>query len=169
MVGTGSDDACYRGQNNWKVQDGYDHRCTLRRVVAVTFADDFRRRIAGLDRRLFASGWGCMPAPCHDTNAGLLEEYWSHRAAYYGTQDFPISALPTATGYEKDGLYFDLRYAGPDRAGRPTIEDWHRRRRGSLFESFRVPRGLDVETVLRRARDSRYLVLLAIESHYFDQ
>ena len=78
-------------------------------MAAVTFDGDFRKRIAELDRRLFASGWGCVPTPCHDTNAGLLEEYWSYRAAEYGTQDFPISALATATGYEKDGMYFDVR------------------------------------------------------------
>ena len=90
-----------------------------------------------------------MPTPCHDTNAGLLEEYWSYRAAEYGTQDFPISALPTATGYEKDGMYFDVRYAGAEPRDRLLIEDWHRRRRGGLFESFRVPRPLDIEAVVR--------------------
>ena len=163
------DDACYAGQNNWKVHDGYDHRCTIRRVAAVTFAGDFRKRIARLDRRLFASGWGCTPTPCHDTNAGLLEESWSSRAAHYGTQDFPISSLPTATGYEKDRLYFDLRYAGAEPVDRGVIEDWHRRRRGGLFESFRVPRPLDVDAVVRNGRDSRYLVLLAVDADYFDK
>jgi len=169
VVGKGSDDACYAGQNNWKVHDGYDHRCTIRRVAAVTFAGDLRKRIARLDRRLFASRWGCTPTPCHDTNAGLLEEYWSSRAAYYGTQNFPISSLPTATGYEKAGMYFDLRYAGAEPGERAVIEDWHRRRRGGLFESFRVPRPLDVGAVVRDGGDSRYLVLLAVDADYFDK
>jgi hypothetical protein len=96
------------------------------------------RRIAGLARRLFAFGLGCTPTPCHDTSVGLLEEYWSYRAAEYGTQDFPIY-LPTATGYEKDGMYFGRRYAGAERGDRAGIEDWHRRRRGGILESFRVP------------------------------
>jgi hypothetical protein len=168
LVGTGSDDACYRGQNNWKVHDGYDHRCTVRRVAAVTFDGDFRRRIAGFDKRLFADGWGCVPSPCRDTNARLVEEYWPSRAAYYGP-DFPISTLPTVPDYEKDGLHLDVQYAGADRAGRAWIEDWHRRRRGGVFDSFREPHSLDTGAVLRSGRDARYLVLLAVETDYFEK
>ena len=169
VVDRGSDDACYEGQNNWKVHDGYDHRCTVRRVAAVTFAGDFRERIDEFDKRLFAGGWGCTPSPCRETNAGLVEEYWPHRAAEYGGTDFPISSLPTTPPYEKDGLYLDLRYAGADRAGQAWVEGWHRRRRGGLFESFREPRPLDLDAVVRHARGSRYLVLLAVEADYYDR
>jgi hypothetical protein len=136
----------------------------------VAFDGDFRHRIAELDERLFAEGWGCVPSPCRRTNAGLLEEYWPGRAAYYGTTDFPISTLPTAAGgYEKNGLHVSLGYGGADRAGRATTEDWHRRRRGGVFESFRVSRPLDTAAVMRRSRGTRYLVLLAVEADYFDE
>ena len=110
-----------------------------------------------------------MPSPCHDTNAGLVEEYWPGRAAYYGSADFPISSLPTAVGYEKDGMALDLRYSGTARGDRATLEDWHRRRRGGVFESFRSPRPLDVEEVVQRARSARYLVLLATETDYYER
>jgi hypothetical protein len=165
VVARTSADACYDGQNNWKVHDGYDHRCTLRRAAVVAFDGDFRRRIARFDERLFAAGWQC---PCADTLSAKVEEYWEFRKAEYGGQDPPITRLPTTTMYQRDPLYLDVQYAGDDRAGRSSLEGWHRRDRGGIFTSFDESRPLDVEEVLRRAASSEYVVALAIETDYFE-
>ncbi len=167
VVGRASDDACYQGQNNYKVHEGYDHRCTLRRAAAVVFDGDFRRRIARFDRRLFGVGWGCYRTPCPETLSGNVEEYWDLRAAEYGSQRFPISSLPTTT-YERGDQYLDVRYGGADGTGRFWLEDLHRRKRGGVFESYRRQVPLDVDRVLARAEGSDYVVGIAIETDYLE-
>jgi hypothetical protein len=161
-------DACYEGQNNWKVHDGYDHRCTLRRAVVVAFDGDFRKRIATFDDRVFASGWGCYGAPCAETLSGNVEEYWDFRKAEYGGHDPPITSLPTTSTYDRDGLYLDVQYAGADKTGRHWLGGWHRRQRGGLFTSFERSQPLDVDGVLSRADAFEYVVALAIETDYFE-
>jgi hypothetical protein len=169
VVGRARSDSCYRGQNNYKVHEGYDHRCTVRRAAAVAFPGDFRRRIARFDRRLFGAGWGCSPTPCLETHSGNVEEYWDDRASYYGSQRFPISTLPPAAGlYQRDGLYLQLRYGGADRTGRHWLESLQRRARGSLFESYATSTPLDVDAVLARAGREAYVVGLAVETDYVD-
>jgi hypothetical protein len=167
VVGRGSDDACYQGQNNYKVNEGYDHRCTLRRAAAVAFDGDFRRRIARFDRRLFEAGWGCSRMPCPETLSGNVEEYWDFRVAEYGTRRFPISSLPPVA-YERGDEYLDVRYGGADKTGRFSLEDLHRRKRGSVFESYRRQDPLDVDGVLARAKRSDYVVGLALETDYLE-
>ena len=168
VVARTSADACYRGQNNYKVHDGYDHRCTLRRAVVVAFDGDFRKRIALFDERLFAAGWGCYGDPCPETLSGLVEEYWDFRKPEYGGNDPPISVLPTPSSYQRDGLDLHVAYVSPNRSGRSTLDDWHRRRRGGLFESFEQSRPFDVDAVFARVARFDYAVALAIETAYYE-
>ena len=105
--------------------------------------------------------------PCPETLSGNVEEYWDFRAAEYGSQRFPISMLPTTT-YERGDEYLDVRYGGADRTGRFWLEDLHRRKRGSVSESYRRQDPLDVDRVLARARGSDYVVGLAIETDYLE-
>jgi hypothetical protein len=167
VVARTSADACYEGQNNWKVHDEYEHRCTLRRAAVVAFDGDFRKRIARFDDRLFAAGWQC-PCPGTETLSAKVEEYWEFRKGEYGGQDPPITRLPTATMYERDPLYLDVQYAGEDRTGRASLEGWHRRDRGGIFTSFDESRPFDVDETLRRAAPSEFVVALAIETDYFE-
>lgn len=168
VVGRASDDACYRGQNNWKVHDGYDHRCTIRRGVVVGFDGDFRQRIAAFDERLFDAGWLCYAKPCDETLTSLLREYWSFRAAEYGGESFPISSLPSLVPYERQGLFLEIDYVGADPTGRGSLERFHRRQRGGVFASYERSRPLDVPAVLARAESFAYLVALAVERDYFE-
>jgi hypothetical protein len=168
VVGRTSADACYEGQNNWKVHDGYDHRCTLRRAVVVAFDGDFRKRIALFDERLFAAGWDYGALPCDETNSELVEEYWDFRKPEYGGNDPPISVLPTTSYYQRDGLYLDIDWVSSDRSGRSTLDDWHRRQRGGYFESFEHSRPFDVDAVLSRVGSFDYAVALAVETDYFE-
>lgn len=161
-------DACYEGENNYKRREGYDHRCTLRRAAVVGFDGDFRKRIAAFDRELFAAGWDC-PLPCSETNSDLVEEYWEFRKPEYGGNDPPISILPTTGPYGRDGLYLGVGYVSDShRSGRAVLDDWHRRRRGGLFESYEQSRPLDVDAVLARVARFDYAVALAVETDYFE-
>ncbi len=168
IVGRASSDECYEGQQNYKVNDGYAHRCTIRRTLAVSFDGDFRERIARFDTRLFSAGWGCHRVPCDETLSGKVEEYWDLRAGEVGGGTFPISRLPSSVNYERDDLYLYVDYAGADPTGRSWIEGAHRRRRGGLFESYERTRPLAVTAVLSRAAPYDHVVVLAIESDYFE-
>src|SRR5688572_20587591 len=77
VVGRASNDQCWEGQRNWKVDEGFDYRCAARRVVVVGFDSDFRKRIARFDRRVFAAGWLCD----YKCNSELVDEYWNLRKA----------------------------------------------------------------------------------------
>ena len=166
VVGRASSDECYEGQRNYKVDDGYAHRCTIRRVAAIAFDGDFRERIAQFDRGLFRAGWGCLSSPCHETLAGMVDEYWDMRSAEVGGGAFPISRLPS-TGYTRGDLHFDVDYIAADRASAFSLENSHRRQRGGLHTSYKVARPLDVPRVLARAAKV-YVVLVAIERDYFE-
>ena len=168
VVGRASSDDCYEGQNNYKLREGFDHRCTLRRAAVVVFDGDFRRRIALLDERLFAAGWGCYRDPCPETLSGKVEEYWEFRKQEYGGHDPPITSLPTTTMYERGDQYLDVQYVGRDRSSRSSLEGWHRRKRGGLFTSYERARPLGVEAVFARASGFDYAVALAIETDYFE-
>lgn len=167
VVGRASDDVCYQGQNTCKVHEGYDHRCTVRRAAAVALDGDFPRRIARFDERLFGAGWDCGALPCLETLSWNVDEYWESRKAENGGQDPLISSLPTTSFYERDDLYLDVRY-GADPTGRLWLEGLHRRKRGSVLESYRRPDPLDVDGVLARAKGSEYMLGLAIETDYLE-
>jgi hypothetical protein len=169
IVARTSTDECYEGQNNYKVHDGYDHRCTLRRAVVVGFDGDFRERIDVFDRRLFAAGWDCGGVGCGETNAELVEEYWDFRKPEYGGNDPPISVLPTTSFYQRDGLYIDVGYVSATHpSGRVVLDGWHRRQRGGLFTSYERPRPFDADAVLARVARYDYAVALAFEADYFE-
>ena len=168
VVARGSEDDCYRGQNNYKVHDGYDHRCTIRRAVVAGFDGDFRRRIRLLDRHLFAAGWGCYRDPCPETLAGNVDAYWDLRRQESGGADPPISSLPTTSPYERGHQYLDVAYVGHDRGSRATLERFHHRMRGGLFTSYERAHPFDVEATLDRASRFGYVVALAVETDYFE-
>jgi len=168
VVARASEDDCYRGQNNYKVHDGYDHRCTIRRAVVAGFDGDFRKRIRLLDRRLFATGWGCYRDPCPETLWGNVDAYWDLRKQESGGADPPISSLPTTSPYERGDQYLDVAYVGHDRGSRATLERFHRRMRGGLFTSYERARPFDVEATLERVSPFEYVVAFAIETDYFE-
>ena len=168
MVGRALDDGCYRGQNNYKVNDGYDHRCTLRRAVVIGFDGDFRERIRVLDRRLFAVGWACYRDPCPETLSGEVDAYWSLRKDEYGGAEPPTTSLPSSSMYERGNQHLDVAYVRADRAGRGTLERFHHRGRGGFFTSYERARPFEVEATLERASRFEYAVALAVETDYFE-
>ena len=48
---------CRKGQNNWKVHEGFAYRCTLQVVVLFGFDGEFRERAIALDGRIRNLDW----------------------------------------------------------------------------------------------------------------
>src|SRR5687767_4309395 len=171
VLGRASYDGCYEGQQNWKVDEGYAHRCTVRQVVAVGFAGDFRRHITQLDERLLTSGWSvCSTCDHDDTLSSHVEEYWDLRVSH-ATDEYPfsISQLPTpGQPYEQGDLQLTFDYGDRDGAGRSLLESSHRMGRGSPRRTYERSQRLDVDAVLAGSSSDEHIVVAAIEVDYFE-
>lgn len=171
LRGRASYDGCYEGQQNYKVDEGYAYRCSVRAVGVVGLSGDFRPRIAALDARLFASGWAlCSTCGDKDRLSWLLDDYWDYRVSLATPAvPFSISWLPTpGQPYEQGELLLTFAYGGRDVGGRETLESAHRMHRGGFFRSDERVRLLDTPAVLARARAREHLVVVAIEIDYYE-
>ena len=175
LLGRASYDGCYKGQQNYKVDDGYAYRCSVRAVGVVGLSGDFRRRIVALEVRLFASGWafcpGCGPEYSQKYGlSGLLAEYWDFRVSLATPAvPFSISTLPTpGDSYEKGELLLTFAYGDRNLYGREKLELAHRMWRGGVFRSNERVRPLDVRAVLARAIAGEHLVVVAVEIDYYE-
>ena len=98
-----------------------------------------------------------MVQPCPETLSGNVEAYWSLRKREYGTPEPP-----------KGNQHLDVAYVRADRAGRATLEYFHRRALGGHFTTYERAKPFDVDATLERASGFEYAVALAVETDYFE-
>jgi hypothetical protein len=167
VLGRSSIDECYAGQRNWKVDTGYDHRCSLVTGVLIGTDGDFRARMLDLDRSLEELGW-----LSHDGEwpGQLVDEYWDLRAAESPDGDVPLGRLPGPLSVVRDGLRIRFAYTdADDDAGLRRLDRFHQTTVwccGLPFHEDRRP--LDLAQITR-ARTPRFLVLAIVEGHYVEQ
>jgi hypothetical protein len=120
----GTDDvaaACQEGQHNWKIDDDFDLRCDLDRVVVAAAPDlaGFESDMRALDVALTDEGW--QPAGSFGISS-VLDEYWHKRSelwAGYGPADLPSARYYRSGGTGPRSLTVDwLRNASE--SGIPT-------------------------------------------------
>jgi hypothetical protein len=171
MLGRASNDRCWEGQRNYKVDEGYDYRCSILRALVVGFGGDFRSRIARFDQRLFASGWECDPYFECESNSQLVEEYWDLRSAErLKGQPFPIWRLPTkGDGYARGDVRLYVEYASTVAGSTYWLETASFMSRSGLRRFYEDERPLDVQAVLAAGRRYPYLVVLSTEIDYFTE
>ena len=167
---TARQDACYDGANNWKHQDGFAHRCTLRLTNFYGLDGDFRKAILDFDKVLLAAGWHSNN---HDDTHNME---WSSDNKFVFAQGRPterhLNPNPGSTySYYKDGLSLDIRSAerGATRLG--SLEIVQANGMGWISENnFYDQRKLvDVDDVFREVtRDHPYILAVAISGHYFE-
>lgn len=114
---TATSDACYVGQNNWKVHQGFHNRCTYRIIRFYGYDGDFKQAAISLDSQLKKMGWSEKAGSL----GGLVPVISDYYDKYYGPNaqklstypnGYTISDLPTIIeGYQKDGLLFSMDYA----------------------------------------------------------
>jgi hypothetical protein len=173
VLGRASNDRCWEGQRNWKLDEGYDYRCSAFRALVVGFAGDFRSRIARFDRRLFASGWECdLHFEC-ESNSQLVEEYWElRRAERVKGQPFPIWRLPTKTdGYARGDLRLYVDYASASTVAGATygLESATLMSGSVLGRFYEDERPLNMQAVLTAGRRYPYLVVLSTRVDYYTE
>lgn len=163
--GDAKDDRCDSGQNNYKVTEGFAHRCTLRVTRFFGFDSDFRRTAIDLENALIRSRWNIETRARGDQMERRLAESYDR---YNRTVDrvpapdyhrFPVQETPdlrlTIAWAEKA----TERIFGLDRLQKEIG--------GGDF--FRQSDYRDTAEILRKTTEThRYLIGIAVYGHYFE-
>lgn len=141
-------DVCYEGERNWKIDDGYRYRCTLKSARVYAFSTDFKTAMLDFERQLLAAGWivsGSVPSPplgesansagqpTSDANSRppVQYEFGAPRHAsmadvlrdhYDRLQGPPLAELPPPSGYDRNGVHMDLAFADAATLTRDPID-----------------------------------------------
>jgi hypothetical protein len=116
---TSTQDACYDGQNNFKVTEGFSHRCTLRLTRFYGFDGDFRKEMIDFERGLLAAGW-------QSDDSYSMERYMTN---YYDVRtNVTVEQIAHPIGYHRAAL--ELKLASAERKTQilislDDIEDTH--------------------------------------------
>ncbi|MGH2687597.1 MAG: hypothetical protein ACRDKW_02150 [Actinomycetota bacterium] len=154
-------DACYEGQHNFKIQDPYAHRCTLRVTRYHGLDGDFREQVLALAGRLTSLGW----------SGGDLERVVTGYLDRNGgtTAGTGVGDLPSPLPYRKAGNSLELRYA--DRAT-ADLEPYHYAQIvnfGGATPFHEREELVDVPAVVRDVTAAHpFLLVVSIETHYLE-
>lgn len=166
VLARSSVDECYAGQRNYKVDTGYNHRCSLIVGALVGTDGDFRSTMTDVDRSLRDLGW--------ETNDGewpgqLVNRYWELRAGEHPDGRVAISRLPGPNTLHRDDLRMRFAYGDVESTrglgaidGRQRVTPWCC---GLPFYEDRQL--IDLDRVVRSNADE-HLVFVTVEGHYLE-
>lgn len=167
-------DNCYKGQNNWKVHEGYAHRCDYRVTRYYGFNGDFRQKMLELEQVLFRLKW----QPSNGTSNQLSYYIKNYYDQYYGDKNpqvsanfggtYLVSSLPTVIdGYSKNGIGIDIAYGekdSKDNYGLETAPGFSKRG----FPFFENKDFIDVKSAIAEInKNDKYVVAISFEKNYF--
>jgi hypothetical protein len=189
---TSTDDRCYKGENDWKISEGYAHRCTVRITRFYGISGDFRAHTIGLEDLLASSGWQLPrslspelpPATFREVFTTYYDVYCNGpRLAVFGSDHIPqppceVSRLPRSAshGYRKGDLVLWIESA-EGAAGDHFMMDLTQRvpvggtfkehdRKFNLYEKKNLQ---DVEAVVADITASHmYVLSVTVQKTYFE-
>ncbi len=160
-------DACYDGANNWKHQDGFAHRCTLRVTNFYGLDGDFRKTMLDFGKSILAAAWH---PNIYDSN--IHDIAWTLTQYDAATQNHDtVDHLPNPYPYYKGGFTLDIRWAERGSQRLFGLKDIQAYNMGWVSENnFYDQRKLtDANDVFRDVtRDHQYILAIAISGHYFE-
>ena len=163
---TSTQDTCYDGTNNWKHQDGFAHRCTLRLTYFYGFDGDFRKTMLDLKKGLLAAGWQYN---IHGMEWSLTN---NSAVAQDRTTDRPPNQYPDYIyPYYKGGLTLDIAWAERGSTSLFHLKNIQAPGMGLISGNNFYDRRklLDVSDVFQEVtRDHTYILAVAIIGHYFE-
>jgi hypothetical protein len=167
VLGESSVDECYEGQRNWKVDLGYDHRCSLLIGVLIGVDGDFRTLMLAVDVDLQERQWR---SPDGGWPGQLVDAYWELRASENPDGRVRLDRLPGPHSVHRDDLGLRFAYGSTD--DDRGLERIDRSQRSTLWccgPPYYEQRALmDVARAVEGA-DQPHLVLLTIEGHYLQR
>lgn len=167
-------DNCYEGQNNWKVKDGYAHKCDYRITRYYGFNGDFRQKMLDLEQELFKLNWKNS-----NGNSNQLSFYIkNYYDKYYGDKDpqvsanfggnYLVSSMPTViNGYTKNNVVMDIAYGERDSRDIYLLESASGfSKRG--FPFFEDKNFIDIKSAfIEITKNNKYVVAISLEKNYF--
>ena len=167
---TSTHDRCYKGQNNWKVKDGYAHRCDYRVTKFFGFNTDFRQTMIDFDKTLIALGWSAQAVSSIPT---MITEYYDVYYDQLGSssdkviEGYEVSRLPQPS-YQKEGLKLELGFAERDTKDLFGIKYAQNVTGNTLFETYDDKKFQDIDALFRSmtAREA-YVVVVSVQQNYF--
>lgn len=166
---TSKDDACYDGVNNFKIGDGYAHRCTLRVTRFYGFDGDFRQKMIDFEKGIIAAGWhfelgngdGRYTHPSDSMESYMLN-YFDTRP--YGTVDHVAGPL----GYSKGAFDLRIKWAERNTTDRHSLQ-YLQGATDNMSRYYKQQSLQDIDDLFSRVtRDHRYLLAIAIDGNYFE-
>ena len=167
-------DNCYEGQNNWKVHEGYAHRCDYRVTRYYGFNGDFRQKMLGLEQELFKLKWQTSNGTSNQLSY-YMKNYYD---LYYGDKDpqvsanfggtYLVSSLPTViNGYSKNSIGMDIAYGEKDSKDIYWLETAPGFSKQG-FPFFEDKNFIDVKSAFAEIiKDDRYVIAVSLEKNYF--
>lgn len=171
---TSSHDTCYAGQNNWKVKDGYAHKCDYRVTKFYGFNGDFRQRMLNLEQSFVEQNWSSENN--YSSLSRIVRDYYDK---YYGKEDEEVSAnfkgkylvsdLPDVyDGYTKNRIVADVNYAERATDDLFSLEYSRESHKGNspFYEDRQFT---DVKSKFAEiTQDNKYVVVISFEKQYFE-
>jgi hypothetical protein len=163
-LGDAKDDRCYRGQNNYKVTEGFAYRCTLRVTRFFGFDSDFRQTALDLENGLIKSRWNIETRSRGDRmERRLVESYdrYNRTVDRFSAPDY--HRFPT---HDTSDLRLKIQWAEKTTEKHYWLDNLQKSHGGSFFRQSDYR---DTPEILRKTTEThRYLIGIAVEGHYFE-
>jgi hypothetical protein len=159
---TATNDVCFKGQNNWKVWDGYAYRCSLRITKFYGFNGDFRQQMVDFEKKNLSAGWKPYSEPDNPCEK-MLKVY------YDPYPEKLVSNLPNFDcRYEKDGLLLEPGFAEKETRDFSRL-DYNQRVSGSTLDVIYFEENFqDSSLVIKKITNTdRYVLVISIQIDYF--
>lgn len=166
VLGQSLVDECYEGQRNWKVDTGYDHRCSLLVGVLIGIGGDFRSHMLAADEALRDLQW---QSPDGEWPGQLVDEYWDLRASESPDGRVRLDRLPGPHSVRRDDLSLSFDYGSAvDEHGLERIDRSQRSTPWCCGPPYFERRELmDVDQAAQTAH--QHLILITVEGHYLQR
>lgn len=165
VLGESIVDECYEGQRNWKVDTGYDYRCSLLVGAMVGLDGNFRAQMLELDVSLEKVGWKSTDG---EWPGQLVDRYWDFRAGESRGGNVRLDRLPGPNGVMRDDLRLLFDY-GSDA---DDLERIDRAQQRTLWccglPTFESRDLMDVHRAAASAPQDQF-ILITLEGHYFQK
>lgn len=173
---TSTHDRCYEGQNNWKVKDGYAHRCTYRITKFYGLNGDFSSKMVDFEKTIYDLDW--HPPQWQNNDYPLrdiMQSYERNRKdqTYLTSPNFPngylVSDAPTPTGgYERESSILEIQYAEKDTKELFRIDYAQNVSRDTLFETYDNKAFRNISSVFKKiTKDDQFVIVISIQEDYF--
>ena len=156
-------DECYEGQNNWKVHQGFAHRCSYRITRYYGFNNDFKMQMTNFLNSLFSIGWNTNTNYNSDSIA-MTYDYYRNVPSGSAPNPFLNGGMPA----KKEALEMDINYQDARYLRNSLYDSQSIMLRAGYSKTYVNKQLLNVDTIVDTiAKNNQYLLVIKIEKDYF--